>query len=69
MASKANFSPSSSLAATARVHAHAPKTRLGAETPDAIAVFCGIGLIVSLPFGDLPAGPECGIFLTPRRLH
>jgi hypothetical protein len=35
---------------------------LGVETREAIAVFCGIGLIVSLPFGDLPAGPECGIF-------
>ena len=69
MASRQTFLSSPSLVATARVHAHAPKTRLGVETREAIAVFCGIGLIVSLPFGDLPAGPECGIFLTPRRLH
>ena len=43
MASRQIFSPSPSLAATARVHAHAPET-----THKAIAVFCGIGLIVSL---------------------
>jgi hypothetical protein len=69
MASRQTFSPGPSLAATARVHARAPETRLGVETRKAIAVFCGIDLIVSLPFGDLPAGPKCGIFLTPRRLH
>jgi hypothetical protein len=42
------------------VHAHAPEARLGVETLKAIAVFCGIGLIVSLLLAtsrlDLSAG-------------
>ena len=60
MASRQTFSPSPNLAATARVHAHASETRLGVETRKAIAVFCGIGLIVSLLLAtsrlDLSAG-------------
>jgi hypothetical protein len=42
------------------VHAHAPEARLGVEMLKAIAVFCGIGLIVSLLLAtsrlDLSAG-------------
>ena len=60
MASRQTVSPGPSLAATARVHAHVPETRLGVETRKAIAVFCGIGLIVSLLLAtsrqDLSAG-------------
>jgi len=60
MASRQAFSPSPSLAATARAHANAPETRSGVEMRKAIAVFCGIGLIVSLLLAtsrlDLSAG-------------
>jgi len=60
MASRQAFSPSPSLAATASVHANPPETRSGVEVRKAIAVFCGIGLIVSLLLAtsrlDLSAG-------------
>ena len=69
MATKANFFAKPKLGCDCKSHAHAPETRLGVETRKAIAVFCGIGLDRFAAFGDLPPGPECGIFLTPRRLH
>jgi hypothetical protein len=60
MAIRQTFSQSPSLATTASVQAHASETRLGVETRKAIAVFCGIGLIVSLLLAtsrlDLSAG-------------
>jgi hypothetical protein len=48
MATKADFSPSIDLAATARVHSQASETRIDAATLKAIGLFCGIGLIVAL---------------------
>ena len=48
MATKADFSPSLDLAATARVHSQASGTRIDAATLKAIGLFCGIGLIVGL---------------------
>lgn len=62
MANRHTFSPSPSLAAAARVHAHASETRLGVETRKAIAVFCGIGLIVSLLLATSRANLSAGLF-------
>jgi hypothetical protein len=48
MVTKADFSPSVDLAATARVHSQPSETRIDAATLKAIGLFCGIGLIVTL---------------------
>jgi hypothetical protein len=48
MVTKADFSPSVDLAATARVHSQASETRIDVATLKAIGLFCGIGLIVAL---------------------
>jgi hypothetical protein len=62
MASRQTFSASPSLAATARVHAHASETRLGVEMRKAIAVFCGIGLIVSVLLATSRLDRSAGFF-------
>ena len=60
MAIKASFSPGASLAAIARVFSRASGHQIDAETLKAIAMFCGIGLVVSLLLAtnglDLSAG-------------
>jgi hypothetical protein len=48
MVTKADFSPSVDLAATARVHSQASETRIDVTTLKAIGLFCGIALIVAL---------------------
>ena len=62
MASRQTFLPSRKLGRDCKSTCPCAETRLGVETREAIAVFCGIGLIVSLPFGDLPLDLSAGFF-------
>ena len=62
MATKAEFSPSVDLAATARVHSQAPGTRIDAATFEAIGLICGTGLIVALLFATDGLDLSIGFF-------
>jgi hypothetical protein len=60
MATKAEFSPSVDLAATARVHSQA--SRIDAATFEAIGLICGTGLIVALLFATDGLDLSIGFF-------
>jgi hypothetical protein len=60
MATKAEFSPSVDLAATARVHSQA--SRIDAATFEAIGLICGTGLIVALLFATNGLDLSIGFF-------
>jgi hypothetical protein len=62
MATKAEFSPSVDLAATARVHSQASGTRIDAATFEAIGLICGTGLIVALLFATNGLDLSIGFF-------
>ena len=62
MASKAYFSPSAGLAATARVHSQANGTRIDAATLKAIGLISGTGLIVALLLATNGLDLSIGIF-------
>jgi hypothetical protein len=48
MATKASFSPSAGLAAIAKAFSHGSETGVDVETLKTLAIFCGLGLAISL---------------------
>jgi hypothetical protein len=62
MATKARFLRGAGSAAITRVHSHAPETQFDVETLKALAVFCGIGLIVSLLLATNGLDMSAGFF-------
>jgi hypothetical protein len=62
MATRSSSSPGAALAATARVLSRAPGAQIGVDTLKAIAMFCGLGLVVSLLLATNGLDMSAGFF-------
>jgi hypothetical protein len=62
MASRSRLSPGASLVTEVRVLSRASKTQVGVESQKAIAILCGLGLLVSLAFASSGLDMSAGFF-------